>query len=444
MIVLPHLKVALTACIFVAFFFRSLFAQIVDFDVSHIKLEVIPDNNVLRFPEPVFGLVRITNTSDKEEFFPAGLFQIYGRTIDGANVQLGSVLLQSPELTKVSAGYSETVAFHYSIGDKKQIRAILVDKSPLTFTFRTYGKPQNLPIENLRRLDRIDYDEAGEFEHLDSTPVTVHYSLENLIFQNPIKDGFSKSLNENFAAKALDPTRWPKISPHTLKQPISQSPDKYLESSYFLAVGDNYLFDHVPVVRLFPKQTRTLQNVVRCDTATWRFLDMERIRQFTISRPESPEARLRAYEDYIKVLKCMGRGEAYYHFSSAPNPGYYRKYEIVIDGKTRNLDEYLAERTFIDEVPGLYVRVDNPDFKETGSDSLGNDEHSRVRRYIWKSLINDTTLPSPREASIKRWIDGGKQGPNPCPCWNEEEDAKVKIPVPFPVPVPVPAESEKD
>ncbi|HBJ37083.1 MAG TPA: hypothetical protein DDZ51_20495, partial [Planctomycetaceae bacterium] len=95
---------------------------------------------------------------------------------------------------------------------------------------------------------------------------------------------------------------------------------------------------------------------------------------------------------------------------------------------------------FIDEVPGLYVRVDNPDFKEAGSDAPGSEEQSYVRRYIWKSLINDTTLPSPREASIKRWIDGGKQGPNPCPCWNEEEDAKVKIPVP----VPVPAESEKD
>jgi len=72
--------------------------------------------------------------------------------------------------------------------------------------------------------------------------------------------------------------------------------------------------------------------------------------------------------------------------------------------------------------------------------SINVKEWSPARLYIWKSLINDTTLPSPREASIKRWIDGGKQGPNPCPCWNEEDDAKVQIPVP----IPILGESDKD
>lgn len=437
MIVLTHLKVSLTTLMMVAYFFGSVSAQVAKFDNSNIKLEIILDNKTLRFPEPVFGFVRITNISDKEGFFPSGLFQVYKRAIDGPNVELGSVLLHAPALTKVSAGYTETVAFHYSIGDKKQIRAILLDKSPLVFTFRTFGKPNEFPIEKLRQSDFIEYDEAKGFGDLDSPPATVHYSLEHLVFQNPIKDGFTESLNENFVSKTLDPTRWPKVNPHTLKEPISWSPDKYLDSSYFLGRDDEYLFNHVPVVQLFPRQIRTLQNVIRCDTATWRFLDVARIRQFTISRPESSESRLRAHEDFISVLRCMGRAEAYYH-SPSPDPGYYRNDEIVINGKTRNLDEYMDERMFIDEVPGLYVRVDNPDFKEAGSGAPGNEDQSYVRRYIWKSLINDTTLPSPREASIKRWIDGGKQGPNPCPCWNEEEDAKVKIPV------PVPDESEKD
>jgi len=269
--VMINLKIWLAAWMILAFYFSCASAQAVGFDTTHIKLEIILDNKVLSFPEPVFGLVRITNTSDKEEFFPNALLAITISAVDGADIVLGPVVLNPPPLVKVKAGYSATRAFHYSIGDKKQIRAILVDKSPLTFTFRTYGKPNEFPIENLRQPDYIEYDEAMGFEDLDSPLTTVHYSLENLVFQNPIKDRFTESLNENFAAKALDPTRWPKISPHTLKQPISQSPDKYLKSSYFLAVGDDYLFNHVPVVRLFPKQTRTLQNVIRYDTATWRF-----------------------------------------------------------------------------------------------------------------------------------------------------------------------------
>jgi len=363
------------------------------------------------------------------------LRSIYPHAIDGASVELGSVLLHSPGLTKVNAGYSETKAFRYSIGDKKQIHAILVDKSPLTFTFRTHGKPKNFSVEELRNPEQVRSDEAGEFEHLDSPLAIVHYSPEHLVFKERV--------NENFTLKTLDHPSWPKENPFRLSasnfykhrdNPRNKHSVEFNPSVSF----DGILFDQIPIVRPFARQLWHLQSVIRCDTATWRSLEVARIIQYGRSRPESPETRLRAREDYIQVLKCMGRGEAYYHFSYAPDPSSDRKDEIFIDGETRHLEEYMAERTFIDEVPGLYVRVENPDFKEPGSDSLGNEEQSYVRRYIWKSLINDTTLPSPREASIKRWIDGGKQGPNPCPCSNEEDDAKVQVPD------PLPDESDKD
>jgi len=189
-----HLKIALSTGMLVAFSLGCLSAQVVEFDTSYIKLEIILDKNVLRFPEPVFGLVKITNTSNKREFFPAGLIEIYPHAIDGKNVELRSVLLNPPRLAKVEAGYSETKAFRYSIADKKQIRAILVDKSPLTFTFRTHGKPKNFPIEKLRYPDGIDYTEAGDFENLDSLPVTVHYSLEHLVFKDRIVGAFDNRI----------------------------------------------------------------------------------------------------------------------------------------------------------------------------------------------------------------------------------------------------------
>jgi len=430
-----HLKTALIIWMLVFFSRNCLSAKAVEFDTSHIKLEVILDNTVLRFPEPVFGLVRITNTSNKSEFFPVGLIQIYPHTVDGVRVELGSVLLHPPALTKVNAGYSETKAFRYSIGDKNQMRAILVGKSPLTFTFRMHGKPNRFPIENLRQPDYIENDEAKGFEDVESPPVTAHYSLENLVFQERI--------NENFALRTVDLSSWPKENPFRLSSSkffkYRDNPRNKYSVEFDTSVAlDGIHFDQIPIVRPFARQLWHLQSVVRCDTATWRSLEVARIIQYGQSRPESPETRLRAHGDFINVLKCMGRGEAYYNFPAAPDPGSDRRDEIVIDGKTRNLKEYMDERMFIDEVPGLYARTENPDFKEAGGDALGNEEQAYARRYIWKSLINDTTLPSPREASIKRWIDGGKQGPNPCPCWNEEEDAKVKIPV------PVPDESEKD
>lgn len=432
---MPKLKASLNLWMLFAFSFGCASAQAVEFDTSHIKLEIILDNKVLRFPEPVFGLVRITNTSDKEEFFPASLFAITSHDLDTVNIILNPVLTNPATLIKVKAGYCETRAFRYSVGDKKQMRAILVDKSPLTFTFRTYGKPNKFPIENPRQPEYIENDEAKGFEDIDSPPVTVHYSLEHLVFRERI--------NKKFALRTLDLSSWPQENPFRLSVSnffkYRDNPRNEYSVEFDESVAlDGILFDQIPIVRPFAQQLWHLQSLVRCDTVTWRFLEVERIRQFSLSRPKSPETRLRAGEDFVNVIKCMGRAEAYYHGGSAPDPSHYRNDEIVINGKTRNLDEYMDERMFIDEVPGLYVRVDNPDFKEAGSGAPGNEDQSYVRRYIWKSLINDTTLPSPREASIKRWIDGGKQGPNPCPCWNEEEDAKVKIPV------PVPDESEKD
>jgi len=194
---------------------------------------------------------------------------------------------------------------------------------------------------------------------------------------------------------------------------------------------DGFLFDHIPVVRLFPRHIRYLQTVIRCDTATWRFLEIARIGQFKSSRPESPENRLQTHDDFVKVLRCMGRAEAYYHYPGVRDQNYFGNDEIFIDGKRWNLAEYIAERDTI-ELPVLFARVENPEYSKTNRDAQGREEQHTVPRYIWKSLINDTTLPSPREATIKRWIDGGKQGPNPCPCWNEEDDAEVQILVPVP------------
>ena len=390
------------------------------FDAEHINVAVILDKSVLRFPEPIYGFARITNTSSKPMLFPAFISGEIVIEVDGVTTNEGIGSFDAVGLNTVPPGYTLIRPFLHRIYDKTQIEAILREDSPIEISLSVEAIPKT-DVPNPKTPGVIDYHEANGFHRKKSPAATLKYSK--------IRSVFKDDADANFANKVRDPQSWPKQGPTIpYKPPLAQLSGNYQAqfTSNVTRIDDRICKD-VPIARLFDTQLSHLQSAVRCDTATWRLLEIYRLRQTCHYLPQVTETYLRAMADGINVVKCAGRAEAYYLSQLVPWP--YGT-EIVINGKRSSVHDYYYDRLHA-EVPFLKNRANEMEIACVFGGHIPEISKNPIlldiaysEQKIWNPAINDLSQPSPLETSLKRAEETGE--PNPCPCYDVQAEAQLQ------------------
>ena len=306
----------------------------VAFDSQHIKIDVVVDDETLRFPEPIFGFVVVTNQSEQAAFLPITEGGKLSFAVGDVQTHQLFPTLGQTELRKVPAGFSYKIPFVYCVSNREQIRGILRNKASVDITFSIDTIPKRKVISQQRRPDVIEFAEAGGFDWLESAPVKVHFSKKPTIFS-----GYGGA---HFYLEVLKVNRWPKSDEPIELSFVPFKPKPGVSTPDFGLVEDvgKDSLNYLPIAHVFPHYLRDLQAVVSCDTATWRILELQRIQRTLLIQPRTDKSLLRAVDDEIDVLKCAGRAESYFL------DGILTKWEtmkVMVNGNSVFLPDYAYE-----------------------------------------------------------------------------------------------------
>lgn len=390
-------------------------------DVAEVKVEVLLDSKVLRFPEPIYGFVRMTNVTNDTAFMPSNFSGRLSFNIGGRKSEIGFDPNYPLLLRLKPANYSIIVPFRHLITDKAQVDALLHVHLPVSISLSIGAIPKRRPLPKLRDPNTVTYHEAGGYDWVVSKPVTLHYNLDKLVF----RDG----LDPDLAKKTLDSRQWPDANPFLIPVPY-KGPDFYefgRELAELQGLDEGFM-SKIPIVWLFREQANRIQAVVRCDTATWRLLELWRILRGPYPPETAAEDWIKIGEDIINVLRCAGRAEAFY--LSQRVIGLPENKYVEIEGVRISCQNYVLQRMY-KEIPFLRSMIEPFGLVENIREDTVHPLFQGVPladRKEWKPEYNDVNQPSPRETTMKLWIDGGNQGPNPCPCWNDADDVELNKP----------------
>jgi len=395
--------------------------QAIAFDSQHIKLEVVADDEMPRFPDPIFGFVVVTNKSDKEAFLPISEGGKLTFTIGDVQTQQILPTLGQTELRKVPAGFSCKIPFVFCVSTREQMQQIFRDKASVDITFSIDTIPKRQVITQQRQPDVIEYAEAGGFDLLDSPPAKVYYNKKRSVF-------FDYS---HFFVEAGKAKNWPLSGNPVTLSFVQFKPRPDVSAPSFGRIEDvgKDSLNYLPIAHAFPKYLRELQAVVRPTSSTWRILELQRIQRTRFMLPATDKNILRAIEDEIDVLRCAGRAESYFLESILTKWGNRR---VTLNGTNVFLPDYAYEMRMT-EIPFLRNRVDHSDLIRMIRGEVTY--HFRVNPVLlqvpieqrpWQLAINDIATPSPRETTLRRWADGGRQGANPCFCWEDDEECEAE------------------
>lgn len=415
-----HARILIGSCLAILSLLFSA-QRAIAFDSQHIKIEVIVDDEQPRFPHPIFGFVVVTNQSDQEAFLPISEGGKLTFTIGGVQTQQILPTLGQTELRKVPVGFSCKIPFVFCVSTREQIQQILRDKASVDITFSIDAIPKRKVIAQQRRPDVIEFTEAGGFDWLESSPTKVYYNKKRNVFYD-----FGHFFVEVGKAK-----NWPPSDKPVKLSFVQFKPRPGVNSPSFGRIEDvgKDSFNYLPIAHAFPNYLRELQAEVKPTTATWRILELQRIQRTRFMRPETDRNLLRMVEDEIDVLRCAGRAESYFLDSILTQ---WEKRRVFLDGTNVFLPDYAYELKMT-EIPFLRNRVDHSDLIRMIRGEVTY--HFRVNpvlfqvpaeRRAWQSAINDITMPSPRETTLQRWMDGGRQGPSPCYCWEDDEACEAE------------------
>ncbi len=123
--------------------------------IADLKVEVLLDDSVLPFPEPIYGIMRVTNQSPHAAYMPPVLCGELEFDVAERKSQLSFGPNMPLSLYRLPKGYSLVVPFQTFIEDKGQVEAILNIDSTVSISLSIDAIPWRIPTKALEKDGKL-------------------------------------------------------------------------------------------------------------------------------------------------------------------------------------------------------------------------------------------------------------------------------------------------
>ena len=245
---------------------------------SGVEFEIILDSDSVKFPDPIHGFLRVTNTSGREAFLPS-LGELQHSTslelrCGGQVVEADFAANQPARATRRPAGYSSVTPFCLRYNEPKFVQRVR-ERLPVLIHAKTPVRPRQI-ANSVAGRDTADRTSAPRFVELYETngrPILsataetrVRLDPGNWIFRRP-DDPLIR-----FAAA------WPAWrSDRELGEitALMKFPQSIAEIERFLIEVST--INDVPILAVFPERAFSILDRLNKDTVSWRRLKLTQL-----------------------------------------------------------------------------------------------------------------------------------------------------------------------
>lgn len=268
---------------------------------SGITVEVILDSQSIRFPDPIYGYLRIRNTGRQQRFMPLLLstgIEIRAVCGEASVTQEYAPGFGGYVLTLAEPGESRMLPFMLNYGHR-EFASCLLDGGEIL----VHAEVQAKPTKSIKAEDKgkpsIGYSETGMLLGIHASPVEVSVD---------IKDTVASQNSSDFASNITAPGSWP--SKERGPRLFDWDPEQQGFSLYY--VNAVFVDKLVPVLRIYPQRDHAILSEIDRQTATWRSLS---IRKAILNHLESGRDLMSGKTTVDHILGVLdGAGPAEAHF----------------------------------------------------------------------------------------------------------------------------------
>ena len=291
-----------------------------------IEFQLILDQEELMFPDIIYGFVKVSDASGEHTYtpFPGRDVTLETRLVctrpSAVTREIVSLIrprsFGPPAVTRKRPFATSVMRFQLNRLNS-QIVGCIREGASCAINAKARLRPLRIAIRDPDKKGvPFRYEMVGKDEEvfLEAT-VDIKYQIDRTIF---------KDQNSVLAKFAVNPPAW--RSEETLSD-IAFWNFKGIRTTdveFHWRHLESVIIEKLPVMAVFPDRARTIQPLLRQDTASWRFLELVRLGlQFSAKRYTEEEFR-EIMSNAIDVLKQAGPSELFYLEERFP--------ELVRDG----------------------------------------------------------------------------------------------------------------
>ncbi|MEM8910438.1 MAG: hypothetical protein AAGC97_01620 [Planctomycetota bacterium] len=292
----------------------SIHSQIVAAaDLEEVSFEFILDSDRIRFPEPIYGFIRLANVAKESTYMPSlgQLDSITDLTLHCGDQSIdGSSRPNSePTASKKPVGYFSIMPFRFRYSSPEFVQRIR-EGFPCVLKASTAVRPAEISQELFAVGDTIDVRSRQRVplmpHRLNAGNKMLTATAESRVKVDPQRWIFQER-NDPLITIAYQPAAWRSVGvlremTRSMELPESET----AITSFFLSVG---LIESLPILAVFPDRVDTIRNRVREDTATWRKLEISQVIESSLEPVQTPEQVATTITAIRVVLENCGPAE---------------------------------------------------------------------------------------------------------------------------------------